>query len=72
MNDLKRDMTHLQMLVDTVHGRAYTLSDLIEQDRTDPTALQKSLELTAEQFERAVLELRNICEHHTSIPADIS
>lgn len=72
MNDLKRDMTHLQMLMDTVHGRTYTLSDLIEQDRTDPTALQKSLELTAEQFERAVLELRSICEHHTSIPADVS
>ena len=72
VNDLKRDMTHLQMLMDTVHGRTYTLSDLIEQEHTDPSALQKSLELTAEQFERAVLELRSICEHHTSIPADVS
>lgn len=72
MNNLKQDMKHLRMLMDTVHRRTCALSDLIEQERTDSAVLQKSLELAAEQFERAVLELRGICEHHTFAPVDAS
>ena len=65
MTDFKRDMARIQELV----GKAFTatggLVALADGGRMDDAKLQKTLEITSSELERAVLELRMLCERHS-------
>ena len=62
MSDLKRDMTRLQALIGDAFSKAGTLVACADGGMVSPEKLQKTLELTADQFEKATLELRRLCE----------
>ena len=65
MNDVKRDMTRIQELVGNAFGQTGSLVALANGGQLNPNKLQKTLEQTMEQFERAALELRRLCEQYS-------
>ena len=62
MNDLKRDMAHIQELVGTAFNQTGGLVALGDGGQMSPEKLEKTLEHTMDCFERATLELRRMCE----------
>lgn len=62
MSDLKADMTRLQSLIGDAFSKTGGLVALADAGNTDPDKIQRTLESTADQFERATLELRRLCE----------
>ncbi len=64
MNDLKRDMTQIQKLIGNAFSQTGCLVALTDGGQMNPNKLQKTLEETMEQFERATLELRRLCERY--------
>ena len=62
MSDLKADMTRLQNLVGDAFSKTGALVAFADAGAPDPDKMQRVLELTADQFERATLELRRLCE----------
>ena len=62
MSDLKSDMTRLQNLIGDAFSKTGGLVALADAGNTDPDKIQRALESTADQFERATLELRRLCE----------
>ena len=62
MIDLKADMTRLQNLIGDAFSKTGGLVALADAGNTDPDKIQRALESTADQFERATLELRRLCE----------
>lgn len=62
MNDLKRDMAHIQELVGTAFNQTGGLVALGDGGQMSPEKLEKTLEQTMDCFERATLELRRMCE----------
>lgn len=62
MNTLKRDAAKIQALLSGAVSQSGTLAALAETMQPNPERLQRTLEQTAGQFERASLELRRLCE----------
>lgn len=65
MDTLKRDMTRIQELVGGAFTRTGGLLALSDGGLMSPAALQRSLEMTMQDFEKATLELRQLCERHS-------
>ena len=65
MNDLKRDMAHIQELVGDAFTQTGGLVALADGGRMSPERLQKTLEQTMDCFERSTLELRRLCETYS-------
>lgn len=65
MNDIKQDMARIQKLVGNAFGQTGSLVALTNGGQMNPNKLQKTLELTMEQFECSVLELRKLCEQYS-------
>lgn len=64
MNDMKRDLAHIQELVGTAFNATGSLVALTDGGQMNPNKLQKTLEQTMDQFERSTLELRRLCERY--------
>lgn len=62
MNTLKRDAAKIQALLSGAVSQSNALLALAENGQPSPERLQRTLEQTAGQFERAALELRRLCE----------
>lgn len=62
MSVLKADMTHLQSLIGDAFSKTGALVALADAGNPDPDKIQRNLETIADQFERATLELRRLCE----------
>ena len=65
MNDMKRDLAHIQELVGTAFNATGSLVALTDGGQMNPNKLQKTLEQTMDQFERSTLELRRLCEQYS-------
>ena len=65
MNGLKQDMARIQQLTADAFQQTGGLTVLANIDQPDAAKLQRMLELTAAQFKRATLELRQLCEKHS-------
>ena len=65
MNDMKRDLIHIQELVGNAFSVTGSLVALTDGAQMNPNKLQKTLEQTMEQFERTTLELRRLCERYS-------
>lgn len=65
MNELKKDMSHIQELVGTAFNQTGGLVALADGGQMDPEKLQKTLEQTMDYFERTTLELRRLCETYS-------
>jgi len=65
MNEMKQDMTRIQELVGNAFSQTGSLVALANGGQMNPNKLQKTLEQTMEQFERAALELRRLCEQYS-------
>ena len=65
MNDMKRDLAHIQELVGTAFNVTGSLVALTDGGQMNPNKLQKTLEQTMDQFERSTLELRRLCERYS-------
>ena len=63
MSDLKTNMVRLQSLIGDAFSKTGALVTLADAGTSDPDKVQRTLEFTADQFERATLELRRLCEH---------
>lgn len=64
MGDLKRNMTRIQELVGDAFTKTGALLALGDGGQMSPERLQRSLEMTLLDFEKATLELRQLCEWH--------
>ena len=62
MSGMKQDMARLQELVGDAFTKTGSLVAAADGGMMPPEKLQKTLEQTADQFERATLELRRLCE----------
>ena len=62
MSVLKADMTHLQSLIGDAFSKTGALVALADAGNPDPDKIQRTLETISDQFERATLELRRLCE----------
>lgn len=62
MSDLKADLKCLQSLIGDAFSKTGALVALTDAGTPDPDKLQRTLEFTADQFERAVLDVRRLCE----------
>ena len=62
MNLIRTDIERLQNLVGDAFTKTGALVALTDAGVSEPDKLQRTLEFTADQFERATLELRGICE----------
>lgn len=62
MSELKADLTRLRNLIGDAFSKTGSLLALADMESPDPDRLQRALEFTGEQFERATLELRRLCE----------
>ena len=62
MSVLKADMTHLQSLIGDAFSKTGALVALADAGNPDPNKIQRTLETIADEFERATLELRRLCE----------
>lgn len=65
MESLKQDMARIQELVGSAFTRTGGLLALGDGGQMSPEALQRNLELTLLDFEKATLELRQLCESHS-------
>ena len=65
MNSLKQDVARMQELIAGAFQQAGGLAVLAGSGQPDTERLQKTLEQTAAQLERAALELRRLCETHS-------
>ena len=65
MNDMKRDLIHIQELVGNAFSVTGSLVALTDGAQMNPNKLQKTLEQTMEHFERSTLELRQLCERYS-------
>jgi hypothetical protein len=63
-NTLKRDMACIQELVGNSFTQTGGLVALADGGQMSPEKLQRRLEKTTEEFERATLELRRLCEQY--------
>ena len=62
MSVLKADMTHLQSRIGDAFSKTGALVALADAGNPDPNKIQRTLETISDQFERATLELRCLCE----------
>ena len=62
---MKQDMNRLQELVVDAARQVGVLSALADSDIA-PEKLQRTLEQVSGQFERSTLEVRKLCEKHSS------
>lgn len=65
MNSMKRDIARIQTLVNDAFSQTGALVGMAESGRINPGNLQQTLEQTMEHFERATLELRQLCETYS-------
>lgn len=65
MTDFKKDMARIQELVGSAFTATGGLVALADGGTMNDAKLQKTLETAAGDFERAVLELRMLCERHS-------
>lgn len=64
MTELKQDMVQVQKLVGNAFNQTGGLVAFANNGRMTPDRLQRTLEQTADYFERATLELRKLCEKY--------
>lgn len=64
MSGLKQDVARMQELISGAFHQAGGLA-VLASGQPDPERLQRALEQTAAQLERAALELRRLCETHS-------
>ena len=64
MNSLKQDVARIQELTAGAFQQTGGLAAMADSGQIDAEKLQRMLEQTQEQFERATLELRRLCEKH--------
>ena len=62
----RQDAAHLQKLANNAFCQTGTLVALADSGTPDPDKLQKALEQAAAQFESAALEVRKLCERHST------
>ena len=62
MSDLKADLKRLQTLIGDAFSKTGALAALADAGAHDPDKIQRTLEFTADQFERAALDVRRLCE----------
>ncbi|MCI9263694.1 MAG: hypothetical protein HFF06_03895 [Oscillospiraceae bacterium] len=65
MDALKKDMIRIQELTGTAYTKTGALLALGDGGQMSPQALQRSLETTLLNFEKATLELRQLCEQYS-------
>lgn len=65
MSDFKQDMARIQELVVSSYTKTGSLVALADGGFLDPVKLQKTLEQTAGDFEKATLEVRTLCEQYS-------
>lgn len=65
MTDLKVDMTRIQTIVGSAFTATGSLLALTDGGAMSDVKLQRTLEKTAADFEKAVLELRMLCERYS-------
>lgn len=65
MDTLKKDMARIQELVGTAYTKTGALLALGDGGQMSPQALQRNLETTLLDFEKATLELRQLCERYS-------
>lgn len=65
MNSLKQDVPRIQELTAGAFQQTGGLAAMADSGQTDAEKLQRMLEQTQEQFERATLELRRLCEKNS-------
>ena len=66
MSEMKTDMTRLQNLIGDAFTKTGSLVALADSGIPDPSKVQRRLETVADEFERATLELRVLCEQASS------
>lgn len=66
MSELKQDVVHLQELIGDAFTKTGALVAYADGGAMSPEKLQKVLEQTADEFERATLELRRLCEQSST------
>ena len=64
MNSLRQDVARIQELTADAFHQTGGLATMADSGQMDAEKLQRMLEQTQEQFERATLELRRLCEKH--------
>ena len=62
MNDLKQNLLRLQNLIGDAFSKTGSLLALVDSGIEDAGKMQRRLETIADDFERATLELRRLCE----------
>ncbi len=62
MSDLRADLKRLQSLIGDAFSKTGALVALTDAGAPDPDKVQRTLEFTADQFERAALDVRRLCE----------
>lgn len=65
MGALKQDMARIQELTGDAFTKTGALLALADGVQMSPEALQRNLETTLLNFEKATLELRQLCERHS-------
>lgn len=65
MNSLKQDVARIQELTAGAFQQTGGLATMADSGQMDAEKLQRMLEQTQEQFERAALELRRLCEKNS-------
>ena len=65
MSSLKQDVARIQELTAGAFHQTGGLTVLANIEQPDAEKLQRMLEKTQEQFERAALELRRLCEKNS-------
>ena len=65
MNSLKQDVARMQELTADAFQQTGGLAVMADSGQIDAEKLQRMLEQTQEQFERAALELRRLCEKNS-------
>lgn len=66
MNSLKQDVSRIQELTAAAFQQTGGLAALADSGQADAAKLQRLLEQTMERFEQATLELRRLCEKHST------
>ncbi|MBQ3226012.1 MAG: hypothetical protein IJB48_03025, partial [Clostridia bacterium] len=65
MKRLKRDMARIQELVSNAFTQTGGLVALADGGQMSPEKLQRKLEETMDEYEKATLELRLLCERYS-------
>jgi hypothetical protein len=66
MSELKQDVVRLQELIGDAFTKTGALAAYADGGTMPPEKLQKIFEQTADEFERATLELRRLCEQNAT------